>query len=185
MGSVFTPAPVPSRSSCLKFIIDDENIPVNACQRLGLVYSRFQPRLRAAVGKRWWRRRGERSRVGFGAARPRGAAAAGSARGLSPLTGRSLRSGEGFRSRLCSPAEPPPHSSRLPLSFGLNRGNLGTIWIMLTIAYLEPVFSPPSLSPGLFLPSEPRGWGFNSPSGLVPLRRGPVTPRSPLASRQR
>lgn len=55
----------------------------------------------------------------------------------------------------------PLHSSLLPLSFGLNRA-LCTIWIMLTIAYLEPVFSPVSLLPSL-LPfpspfSPPEGW---------------------------
>lgn len=55
----------------------------------------------------------------------------------------------------------PLHSSLLPLSFGLNRA-LCTIWIMLTIAYLEPLFSPVSLLPSL-LPfpspfSPPEGW---------------------------
>lgn len=52
----------------------------------------------------------------------------------------------------------PLHSSLLPLSFGLNRA-LCTIWIMLTIAYLEPVFSPlsllPSLPPSFFQPIFP------------------------------
>lgn len=54
--------------------------------------------------------------------------------------------------------QPPLFSRRAPAAFFpfaiiilvKQKGKLCTIWIMLTIAYLEPVFSPPSLSPAFF-----------------------------------
>lgn len=54
--------------------------------------------------------------------------------------------------------QPPLFSRRAPAAFFpfaiiilvKQKGKLCTIWIMLTIAYLEPVFSPPSFSPAFF-----------------------------------
>lgn len=156
MGSVFTSVPVLSRSSCFKFIIDYENLPVNTCQICFWFFflyftadsCSFAPcsmRVKLSGGS------GSR-RLGLGVAGPGGEQPR-----LSPLTVPPRWSGEGFRRRLCSPTEPPPHSSPFAIIILVKqKGKLCTIWIMLTIAYLELVFSPPSFSPGPFLLSEIR-----------------------------
>lgn len=117
---MFTSMTLLSHSSHFKFIIDYENIPVNTCQIFlggGILLLPAAVLLPAPCCscKAFPEDKEEKEGAGW-VSGPLG-------------PGRSSRGfprsqfvfSKGFRSRLCSPAEPPPHSSLLPLSFWLNR----------------------------------------------------------------
>lgn len=84
--------------------------------------------------------------MGFGAARPR------------EEQPRALPAHNSFSLERGRVSQPPLFSRGAPAAFFpfaiiilvKQKGKLCTIWIMLTIAYLEPVFSPPCLSPRPF-----------------------------------
>ena len=147
----------------------------------------FRSPLRALAAK-LPRRSG--SRAGFGASRP------------GEEQPPALPAPDSFSPERGRVSQPPLFSRRAPAAFfafaiiiwAKRRGELCTRWITLTIAYLEPGFSPPSsLSPSFFLPAELRAGAPTAPwawcrSDAVPspgaLLLRPVRVNSPELKRR-